>query len=94
MKTLPLLIAVVLQIGGSVAFAQPNGSTVEVQPGFFCAQNKCVRFSSDLKSVSIQSRRPVSVASYGLQKNPVISSEAYRAIFYLALRQGGVGPER
>jgi hypothetical protein len=94
MKIMPLLIAVMLHFGGGAAFAQPNGSNVQVQPGYFCAQNKCVRFSRDLQSVSIQSRRSVSVASYGLQENPVISSETFRKIFYLALRQSGVGPDR
>ncbi|QUJ75149.1 hypothetical protein KDD17_08910 [Sulfitobacter albidus] len=84
-----------LAMGGTAVSAQSasNGS-VRVQPGFFCAQNKCVRFSDDLSAVSIQARRAVSVASYDLASDPVISIDTYREIYRLALRQRGVNGTR
>ena len=94
MRTLAIVTAIALGINGGAAFAQSDGTAVRVSPGHFCWQNKCVRFSTDLQSVSIQGRRAVSVASYGLRTNPVISSETFREIFYLALRQNGLGPDR
>jgi hypothetical protein len=94
MKTLTLLAALALSVSGGATFAQSSGANIRIKPGYFCAQNKCVRFSSDLQSVSMQSRRPVSVASYRLRENPVVSSETYRKIFYLALRQNSVGSDR
>jgi hypothetical protein len=94
MRTLALISAVVLSFSSGIAFAQSNGTNVQVKPGHFCASNKCVRFSRDLQSVSIQSRRPVSVTSYGLGQNPTISSETFREIFYLALRQTNAGTNR
>ena len=95
MKPLALLSAALLMAGVSVAYAQSSpGGSVRVEPGHFCALNKCVRFSQDFSSVSIQGRVPVSVASYNLRRNPVISAEVYREIFYLALRQRGVNGTR
>ena len=96
MKYLALVAAatltITITIGSSSASAQ--SSSVRVSPGHFCALNKCVRFSRDLNSVSIQGRRAVSVATYGLRKNPVISAEEFRQIFSLALRQSGVNGNR
>lgn len=92
MKQFALIAAATLALGNSAAFAQT--SNVRVAPGYFCAQNKCVRFSNDLGSVSIQGRRAVSVASYRLRSNPVISSDEFREIFYLALRQRGINGTR
>lgn len=86
--------AATLALIGTTAVAQTSGGNVRVQPGFFCAQNKCVEFSSDLQSVSIQARVPVSVASYRLARDPVISSAEYNQIFKLALRQGSAGTSR
>lgn len=94
MRILAIVIATALGFSGGATFAQSSGTSVRVHPGHFCWQNKCVRFNRDLQSVSIQGRRPVSVASYGLRTNPVISSEAFREIFRLALRQNGVGADR
>jgi len=95
MKPLALLSAALLMTGGSVAYAQASpGGGVRVSPGHFCALNKCVRFSRDFNFVSIQGRVPVSVASYNLRRNPVISAEVYSEIFYLALRQRGVNGNR
>jgi len=93
MKLTGCITAAFLALGTSAGFAQES-SNVRVQPGHFCAFNKCVRFSSDLRSVSIQGRRPVSVASYRLPENPVISKNAYREIFRLALVQGGINGNR
>lgn len=91
MKLFALVSVVAFSVSAGMAFSQTNRPNVQVQPGYFCAQNKCVRFSSDLQSVSVQGRKPVSVASYGLSQNPVISSETFKDIFQLALRQNGVG---
>lgn len=95
MRHLTILAATALILSGSAVFAQSssNGS-VRVQPGHFCANNKCVRFSPDLMSVSIQGRQAVSVASYGLRSNPTISASQYSTIFKLALRQNGVNGTR
>ena len=90
--TLAALIAAAT-VSVTPAFAQSSGS-VRVQPGHFCHINKCVRFSGDLRSVSIQGRRPASIASLNLASNPVISNETFREIFALALRQGGVNGNR
>lgn len=89
MKHLALLTAATLSVLSVPAYAQ--SANIKVSAGHFCAENKCVRFSDDLSKVSIQARRPVSVESYGLRNNPVISSAEYREIFLLALRQRGVG---
>jgi hypothetical protein len=95
MKQLALISATFLMVSVSAAYAQSNpGGSIRVEPGHFCALNKCVRFSEELGSVSIQGRVPVSVASYDLRSNPVISEEIYREIFYLALRQKGVNGTR
>jgi hypothetical protein len=95
MKRITLIGAITFIISGGIAFAQSNpNASVRIEPGHFCSQNKCVRFSGDLSSVSIQGRRPVSVASYGLRTNPVISSDAFREVFRLALRQSGVNGNR
>lgn len=95
MKHLSTIAAVTLMLSAGTAFAQSNTqSKIRVHPGGFCAINKCVRFSDDLKSVSIQGRRAVSVASYGLASNPVISNAEYRQIFKLALIQSGVNGNR
>lgn len=95
MKRIAFVAAIAFTLSGGVALAQSDsGASVRVQPGHFCSQNKCVQFSRDLSSVSIQGRRPVSVASYGLGTNPVISSGAFREIFRLALRQSGVNGNR
>lgn len=95
MKLPMILTAAAMVLSAGVAMAQSNsGNSVRVQPGHFCAINKCVRFSSDLGSVSIQGRRAVSVATYRLQQNPVISTDVYREIFGLALRQSGVNGNR
>lgn len=95
MRAITVICAVALGLGGAAAAsAQSNAASVRVQSGFFCAQNKCVRFSDDLTSVSIQARRPVSVAAYGLRNDPVISADTFGEIFLLALRQNGVGPDR
>lgn len=91
MKHLSAIAAVALMLSAGASFAQSN---IRVQPGHFCADNKCVRFSDDLKSVSIQGRRAVSVASYRLASHPVISSAEYRQIFKLALIQRGVNGNR
>lgn len=95
MKKTALIAAAVLALSGQTALAQTaNGGSIQVQPGFFCAINKCVRFSNDLSTVSIQARRPVSVEAYGLRRNPVISAQTFREIFLLALRQPGVNGNR
>ena len=95
MRALTFISVLALGIGGAAAVsAQSNSASIRVQPGFFCAQNKCVRFSRDLISVSIQGRRPVSVANYRLRINPVISGGTFREIFQLALRQTGAGSDR
>jgi len=92
MKQFALAAAAMLALSFSATFAE--ASNIRVAPGHFCAQNKCVRFSRDLNSVSIQGRRAVSVASYRLRSNPVISTAEFREIFYLALRQRGVNGTR
>lgn len=89
-----LMIAAFMAVIGTAAPAQSTAGSVTVQPGYFCYQNKCVRFSNDLRSVSIQGRRPASIASLSLSQNPVISSQTFREIFLLALRQGGVNGNR
>lgn len=94
MRIFVLAGAVALSLNGGAVLSQSSGPDVRVQPGYFCSQSKCVRFSDDLQYVSIQGRRPVSVASIGLRSNPIISSEAYRQIFYLALRQSGTNGSR
>lgn len=91
MKHLSVIAAVTLMVSAGTAFAQSN---IRVQSGGFCAINKCVHFSDDLKSVSIQSRRPVSVASFNLASDPVISAAEYRRIFKLALIQPSLGGSR
>jgi hypothetical protein len=91
MKTLALVTIAALSLGATTASAQ---STVRVQPGQVCADNKCVRFANDLRSVCIQARRSASVASLGLQRNPNISIRTFREIYALALRQGTRGPSR
>ncbi|MEM7519670.1 MAG: hypothetical protein AAF307_01430 [Pseudomonadota bacterium] len=95
MKTFALVTACLTILGSGAALAQSaQGASVQVSPGHFCALNKCVRFSSDLQSVSVQGRRAVSVAGYGLANDPVISTAEYRDIFSLALRQSGVNGTR
>lgn len=95
MKRFLVLGTAVLLMGAGIGHAQSSGgSQVRAQPGHFCALNKCMRFSRDLSSVSIQGRRSVSVTSYGLRSNPVISADEYRQIFKLALRQPGVNGTR
>lgn len=95
MKRIALISALMLSFSGGMALAQSGSeASIRVQPGHFCALNKCVRFSRDLSTASIQGRRPVSVVSYGLRDNPVISAEAFREIFSLALRQSGVNGYR
>ncbi len=95
MKKISLICTLALTLSGGAALAQSGGgASVRVEPGHFCAQNKCVRFSSDLRSVSVQGRRAVSVASYDLQNNPVVSGADFRAIYLLALRQTGVNGNR
>ncbi len=91
MKMFALISAVAFSVSAGMAFSQTNGSDIRVKSGHFCALNKCVRFSPDLQSVSIQGRRPVSVAAYGLSQNPVVSSNIFTEIFHLALRQNSVG---
>ena len=92
MNYFALVAAAVLLLEGTAAAAQQGPSDgIRVKPGHFCALNKCVRFSRDLSAVSIQGRRPVSVAAYGLGTNPLVSAETYNEIFYLALRQKEVG---
>lgn len=59
MRHLALIAAATLTMTSGAAFAQ--SAKITVSPGHFCAQNKCVRFSRDLSSVSIQGRRAVSV---------------------------------
>lgn len=87
MKYLSVIAAATLMLSAGASFAQSN---IRVQPGHFCAENKCVRFSGDLKSVSIQGRKAVSVAAYRLASQPVISSAEYRKIFKLALIQSSI----
>ncbi len=94
MRQSSFLIAALVSLIATSAPAQSTGGSVTVQPGHFCHQNKCVRFSNDLGSVSIQGRRPASIAALNLAQNPVISSETFREIFSLALRQGGVNGNR
>lgn len=95
MKPFAILTALSLSLSAGSAVAQSTGSqSIRVQPGHFCALNKCVRFSKDLGQVSIQARRPVSVASYGLQNNPVISAATFREIFKLAIVQISVAGNR
>ncbi len=91
MKYLSVIAAVTLMLSAGTAFVQSN---IRVQPGGFCAINKCVHFSNDLKSVFIQAREPVSVASFNLAADPVISAAEYRRIFRLALIQPNVGGSR
>ena len=88
MRNFILIGVAALALTSGTAFAQSSGSGVRVAPGQVCADNKCVRFSGELRSVSIQARRSVSVANYRLAANPVISRAAFREIFRLALRQG------
>ncbi len=95
MKHLAIISACTFAIWTTTAAAQTgSGGSIRVQPGHFCAVNKCVRFSRDLGSVSIQGRRPVSVAAYNLRSNSVISVDQFREIFFLALRQSGVNGNR
>ena len=95
MKFLTIATAVTLMLSAGTAFAQSqSGSNVRAKAGHFCAENKCVRFSRDLRSVSIQGRQAVSVASYRLRSNPVISAGEYRQIFKLALIQRGANGSR
>ena len=95
MRHIAFISSLALLLGTGTSFAQSNNAvSLRVQPGHFCALNKCVRFSRDLSSVSIQGRRPVSVQSYGLRRNPVISANEYREIFKRALRQPGVNGNR
>ncbi|MBM1689150.1 hypothetical protein [Sulfitobacter geojensis] len=95
MTKLGVIAACAFVVWTSGAAAQQiSTGTVRVQSGHFCAENKCVRFSPDLQSVSIQGRRAASVADYNLAANPVISAEQFRQIFSLALRQGGVNGNR
>lgn len=91
MKSLSAITALTLALSAGAVFAQ---SDVRVHPGQVCAENKCVRFSDDLKSVSIQGRRTASVASYQLSSDPVISADEFRQIFKLALIQSGVNGNR
>ena len=94
MKAVSIALAISLTLPALPSFAQSSGGSVRVQPGHFCHQNKCVRFSRDLRSVSIQGRCPASIANLNLASNPVISSQTFRDIFFLALRQGGVNGNR
>jgi|AntRauMFilla1563_2_1112583.scaffolds.fasta_scaffold13618_2 hypothetical protein len=94
MKTLALLTAAALSLSAVGAFAQASGGNVRVAPGQICADNKCVRFSRDLQSVSIQSRVAASVASYSLRNDPVVSLAEFKEIFALALRQNNLGTSR
>jgi hypothetical protein len=94
MKTLTLLTVAALTLGAHTATAQSHGSSVHIKSGQVCADNKCMRFSSDLKSVSIYPRRAVSVSAYNLRSNPKLSVANFRDIFALALRQGTNSPSR
>jgi len=69
-------------------------TSVRITPGQVCAQNRCVRFSNDLQSVSIQARRSVSVAQYNLDQQGVIPFSTFREIYFTALRQGPRYPTR
>ena len=94
MKTLALLTVAALTFGAHTATAQSQGSTVQIKSGQVCADNKCMRFSPDLGSVSIYPRRAVSVEAYNLRSDPRLSVAQFRDIFALALRQGTKGPSR
>jgi hypothetical protein len=94
MKPLALLTVAALTLGAHTAIAQPQGSTVRNIPGQVCADNKCMRFSRDLSSVSIYPRRAVSVEAYNLRRSPKLSVAQFRDIFALALRQGTNSPSR
>lgn len=67
-------------------------SAVQVQPGQVCAQNRCVRFSRDLRSAGIYPRTPFSVANLNLAQNPVIPFATFREIYLTALTQPTNGP--
>ena len=92
MKYLALASALMVGLGATTATAQ-SGS-VRVQPGQVCADNKCVRFSRDLESARLHGRVPVSVKSYRLRQNPVISLDDFRRIFHLTLVQSGINDDR
>ncbi len=94
MKPTQLALFLAVALSAPPSFAQSSNDSVRVQAGHFCHQNKCVRFSRDLGSVSIQGRRPVSIAELNLANDPVVSSETFREIFHLALRQSGVHGNR
>ncbi len=91
MKTITLIIAATVGLGCGPSFAQSGQSGVRVQSGHFCADNKCVRFSPDLQSATVQGRRPADLTAYDLRQSPVISRDTFREIFYLALRQPNAG---
>lgn len=94
MKALTLISFLALTLGAQTAAAQSSSSSVRIQPGQVCADNKCMRFSRDLSSVSIYPRRAVSVKAYNLRSNPRLSITNFRKIFAVALRQGTIGPSR
>lgn len=78
----------------SAAATAQQANTVRIEPGQVCAANKCVRFSPDLQSASIQGRRSVSITSLDLRSDPTVSIETFSEIYSLALVQRGVGAER
>jgi hypothetical protein len=94
MKIIALMSAIALSLSAVGVSAQSDSQNIRVAPGHFCSQNKCVRFSSDLQSVSIQARTRVSVAAYELDNNPVLTRAQFSEIFALALRQNHVGTNR
>ena len=91
MKPLALIGALALTLGAGAAHAQSGNAQVRVQPGHFCVKTYCARFSRDLRTVSIQAREPVSIAKYGLDRDPVVSVDTFREIFRLALVQPNLG---
>lgn len=95
MGRIALITATLVALGASGAVAQSSGSgSVRVQPGQVCADNKCVRFSRDLRKVQIQGRLPVSVERFGLPGKTVVSLDTFRQIFHLALVQSDIYSDR
>lgn len=93
MKKSTALFAITAAMCSTIVHAQSPGS-VRVQPGHFCADNKCVRFSPDLRSVEVHGRVPVSTSYLGLASDPNISLAEYVDLFYLALGQSDRGSDR
>jgi len=91
MKNLTLFATLAIALSTSSAVAQSNTANIRVQPGYFCAINKCLEFSDDLTRVNMQARVSVSVAAFNLRADPVISEAEYRQIFRLALIQRNKG---